>query len=454
MTVLITLLLACVASVPSQADDREPNYVYYIAEHLDAVRAEREAELLDMLAEADEQSRAAVSQMLIGSRRRGQPAMKRSELDVLARARRLLLDGEEREWELQQLADCLSLRVTPGCFAAREEGRGEYTVVHVQKLWQVESLDAYASLYWIDPKGKRQRVVTEPVSSASFDAGFEMFIRPPAASAGRFHLEIELEQGIRIARGVPVPVDCVAELAELKGRLRGTSPLGAGSAGRAFAQRLELLERIGLRTTSPVPLAEQRAILAGESSAELRVVELAEAPSAVLYQFESIKDPVHDQAVLLASRPGQPALDLSAGRTGKAWRERLAAKGVRVFVASLPATEHGVEPWLALAEQLKQQESIQELTLVAGGELALQLPRALLRADEHPVNALVLFDSPAVNSPQPEQVPCPTLLVAGAAAEAGEEHGADRWTRIRRTEANLVLEPELPRLVAEWLAHE
>jgi hypothetical protein len=159
--------------------------------------------------------------------------------------------------------------------------------------------------------------------------------------------------------------------------------------------------------------------------------------------------------ILLAAAPGASALDVSASAAGAAWRELASREGLRVVSASLAASARGPGPWLAICEALHQE--CDELVVVATGELALLLPAELARADARPIDGLVLFDSPAARAPADPEAACPTLLLEGGAAEAGDELAGPpetRWTRRSRLEPDLALRGELPRFVGEWLDSE
>jgi hypothetical protein len=454
-TTLFFLMLAWLGAGSAGARAQESAFVYHLAEHLAAVRAEREVELGLLLNEAPEERARPAWQALADGRRPGRPALQALDFQVLAAVRRELL-GERIEGDgLQELADSLDLRVVPGCFAAREEGLGEAMVVHVSQLWPATSQDALLSLWWLGPNGERQRARQEPIRASSLERGFEMYVRPPVSSGGRYHLVPELEVGLRTVSGLPVPLDCVPGLEQLTGRLRGTSPLSAGALGRTFRSRLGDLLELGVRSGSTTPLSEQLAILEGESelarplAAEsvegLELVELGPAEA----------EESSGTMVLVASAPGGSALDLCTGVLGTGWSELARREGLRVVSASLPDTMRGPKPWLEVCEVLRRE--CDELIVVATGELALLLPGELARGEERPIDALVLFETPAVRAPAPSAVIRPTLVLEGGAEAAGEELAGPpelRWLRLSRLEPDLALRAQLPRIVGEWLDRE
>ena len=446
------LMLSWLGAGSAGARAQESAFVFHLAEHLAAVRAEREAELGLLLAEAPEERTQRAWRALAEGRRPGRPALQSLDFEVLAAARRELL-GERIEGDrLQVLADSLDLRVVPGCFAAREDGLGEAMVVHVTQLWPAPSQDALLSLWWLGPNGERLRARQEPIQASSLERGFEMYVRPPASSGGRYHLVPELEVGLRTVSGLPVPLDGVPGLVELTGRLRGTSPLGAGALGRTFRSRLKDLLELGVRSGSTTPLSQQVAILEGaselarplavESVEDLELVELGPAEAG-------------GTLVLVASAPGGSAIDLCAGALGTSWSELARREGLRIVSASLPVTARGPKPWLEVCEVLRRE--CEELIVVATGELALLLPGELAREEQRSIDGLVLFETPAVRAPAPSAATCPTLALEGGAEAAGEELAGPpqlRWRRLSRLEPDLALRHQLPRIVGEWLDSE
>jgi hypothetical protein len=266
------------------------------------------------------------------------------------------------------------------------------------------------------------------VTAAAFERGFEMYIRPPMSAPGRWHLTVELEAAGETAPGIPIPVDCVADLASWR------EPEDS-AAGRAFAERLDLLLELGLRRGSLATLAEQHAILRG-------------APEAgVLLMRRSA-------TVLVASAPGRGAIESCFGPEGRAWRDLARNSNLRVFVASLPAGEHAVAPWLSVIAELAEAGKGDEMILALRGELALLLPQAIERAPAASVAALVLYSSPATFSSLAAPAPCPMLFVSGASAGSGYTKDGTPRTRISRSEADLLLPPEVPALLLDWWSRE
>ncbi len=457
LTLTLMFLAAPVASGSSQLEgDAAYEYIFHVAEHIEAVRAEREAELQWLFLNASEERQQLASEVLITGRGAGLPALQPVGFDVLQAARTALMDGGRETSALQQLASSLDLRVTPGLFEARTSGLGEAMTVSVSQLWRAPGRDANMSLWWISSTGERTRARTEPITQLSAEAGFEMYIRPPLSAPGVWQLVPELEAGDERAFGISAPVECIADLEPLREALPTDNPLSAKAASRRIAQDLFLLLRCGVRNPGLASLAEQFTVQAEASSNSLRLVESDTVADAIVLELSPASASGAARAVLVASSALRPAYHATAEALGAAWHALAKDPELRVFSASLPSTEHGAEAWLKLCAELKQSESIDDLVIVATGELALLMPRALQLAETKAVDGLVLVDSPATSKP-PREVPCAMLLVDGGASRAGEEHGeleGQPWTRLEREAADLFLALRVPALIAEWMARE
>jgi hypothetical protein len=450
---LCSLLMACVSWFNSGSpephtvqgtDDGGRRIVFYRAEHIDAVRAEREAELQALAAAASAEQRALASTLLAATPGDHRPAMRPVDFEVLAAARQALLGATGGE--LAALSLSLDLRLVPGCFEVRREGRGEAMTVSLERLWRGPGRAARVSLFWVAPDGKRSRARSEPVTAAAFERGFEMYIRPPMSAPGRWHLTVELEAAGETAPGIPIPVDCVADLASWR------EPEDS-AAGRAFAERLDLLLELGLRRGSLATLAEQHAILRG--APEAGVLLMPSAVAGVILCELNPQSPMRRSAtVLVASAPGRGAIESCFGPEGRAWRDLARNSNLRVFVASLPAGEHAVAPWLSVIAELAEAGKGDEMILALRGELALLLPQAIERAPAASVAALVLYSSPATFSSLAAPAPCPMLFVSGASAGSGYTKDGTPRTRISRSEADLLLPPEVPALLLDWWSRE
>lgn len=419
------LVLALSLNFAQAAADGDA-FAYHLGTHLEAVRAERTSSLSRAYEQAAEDRRAAAAEILVAGRDPRRPALRPLPLEVLARAGRALADSEG---SLAALADSLDLRVAPGCFEAREEGLGEAMVVHVSQLWSEPGVDALLGLWW-ERGGARQLARSEPIPAAAFARGFEMYVRPPASKQGRWRLVPELEVGGSSVRGAGVPVDAVEGLSALRASLRGTSPLGAGAAGRAFAERLRLLERFGARGASLVSLDEQVRLLSG--ALDVRTRDLG-SDAGIAHELLG-EGPRRGALVLLEPTPAS-ALEVLAPERRARWRALAASRGCRLIVVAPAAATPVAGTGLALAEAACEEFELERMTLVARGEAALLLPEALRRAGSGCVRGLVLYQSPAAARPESRPAPCPTTFIQGGVAESVTEllpgDGPPRtWARV------------------------
>ncbi|MCB9913762.1 MAG: hypothetical protein H6828_01275 [Planctomycetes bacterium] len=325
MRTLTTLVLALAAAAPAaQVGDGDALFVYHLAEHLEAVRAERVAELRAAYAEAAPERRSAAEAALLAGVDPGRPALRPPDFDALARARRALLGEAAPAPALDELAESLDLRVVPGCFAARAEGRGEATTVAVTQLWRAPGRDADVTLWWTRGE-ERERARSEPVAAASFAAGFEMYVRPPVSTPGRWALVAELRAGDASAWSRPVAVECVDDLAALRARVAADASLGAGAAGRAFATRFERLFALGVRSAAGVP---SRQLESSRAAARGRSRRMARRCSS-----SRTRRCAKRRGLLLAATPGQAAVELvdpAWSATGAATERRVRRRARRV----------------------------------------------------------------------------------------------------------------------------
>jgi hypothetical protein len=223
---LLVWLFPLVPLVPGAQDD-EPAKVT-LARHDRCTMNERLLAFLDAWALADERARAGAAELLLAARPRGAAAAARPDLSLLVDFARESATGvavagpfdlttEERRAQVQALADQIDLVVTPGAFGARDESaadKGEPTTVHVRLFGSPRShADVDLGLVWIGPDGRQVVARREPVSVSVLRDGVPMYVRPPASRPGPWRLVPELARKGAIARGVPVPVECVARVA-------------------------------------------------------------------------------------------------------------------------------------------------------------------------------------------------------------------------------------------------
>jgi hypothetical protein len=467
-----------VAQTP-EARERDPLATLAVA-HRQALQIERERELLERYCAAPAELRARAEDLLRAGRDPRSPRLNPLPLATIAAARRALEDGEPSS-ELEpwfDLVDSLDLRVVPGLFCARREGRGEALTVTLVSLWDSRVAGGSgghergalepgalepeggveASLIWISPDGEELRARREPVSAAALDAGFEMYIRPPASGAGLWSLCLELRTSLGLVRSAPVPVECVEDLAGLRARLASAPGVDHPAAGRELARRIEDACQHGLRRASGLSIETWSERLssgaAGPTPRPFDAGDLRTA-GASLWELAPRAEPSKRMFLLLVAQEEHPT-DVLTGPVGRAWSRVYASEAVRVLAARLPLPGAEGLDLRELARHLKGVEGVEHLVVVARGDFGRALPRELMSEPCADIDALVLSETPAVRAPLPEELQVPTLQLEFSAQSASElgsfvasSAGHTRWRSTRPAVIGVATAPEL---MAAWAA--
>jgi hypothetical protein len=247
--------------------------------------------------------------------------------------------------------------------------------------------------------------------------------------------------GGREAEGVPVPVECVADLHARAGRALAAEALPGLDAAAARA-RLERLLRAGLRAPEAAGATPLIAALEDPAAPAWRAASLGEDA----WLFGGFPGERRAGALVLLWSEGEDEDLPLAGPVGDAWRALARERGLGLFVLRAGAGDgaslrRGLEEVARLAGA--------DPLLVARGRTALisSLAFAAAAADGPlPLSGLVLL-SPAPGVPR-LLPPAPTLVVAPGTAPGDPP----RDVRVVAGGALPFLdEPRLPALVAEWL---
>ncbi len=458
------LLAVLVGLLPQSVVGATPQDAFPLhePEHLVAVQRDRERELQRRWSGAEAEPRAVAAGILRRSRDPQAPERQPLGYHPLAVAGRELTGTvrEEKLYRWQKLADAVDLRVVPGAFEARSEGRGEAMTVHVSTLFDVLWLEGWVDviLFWIGEDGEEQRARGESIYSKSFERGFLMHIRPPVSEPGRWRLVAELrmrtEKGS--VRSHAVPVDCVAKLRERSARL---AELDTPLAARLRA-RLRPLFAFGARSHDALPLAHWFDLAEGEvGSSPLRPVCAGE-----VWEIVSPEGASPAEVVLILATPDEHPTDLLHEEVRKAWASSPNAARRLVVAASLSTAAPG--DIVPLVSSLRSRPGIERLTLVVRGENALFVPGVLLaeeRAAEegeepsepaHGVDALVMAETSAARVPPRVPLSIPILQIEDEAPELALEEGVSSsgafWRRVSLAVPRPICPLELPGRIDAW----
>ncbi len=443
------LALAALALPCAGAPQNAPPASSGQARHLAAVRTERTARFFADLGAADEAARSAALALLRAAERPGQPLGARPDLAALAAAGRVLsgADAEAvRSDELARFADALDLQVVPGAFAAESEGLGTPLTVTAYRLERdPPARDVELSLDWIGPGGERRRARSEPFGAQAFRApGFRMFVRAPLSEPGLWHLQPVVRADGREVPGAPVPVECVAGLAERVARARALAA-PPGLAADAARARLDALLSSGLRAPESPVASACLAPFEDPSAPAWRAAPDGGEP----FLFGGFEGQSRGGALVFLWSEGDAEELPLAGRVGDAWRALARERGLGLFVLRAVAGEGArLRAGLEEARRLAGRDPI----LVARGRGALVasllFAGAAVEGQPLPLGGVVLL-CPAEGLPR-LMPPVPTLVVAEPPAG---DPGEDPPGRSFAAGGPLAFldEPRLPALVAEWL---
>jgi len=423
----------------------------FAAVHARCVRSERLAQLQDVLADFDREVRERACADLAAQQPPGAGLAAGVPLQQLARLTREL---QGAPWTaVQDFADSLDLSLTPGAFAAREDGPGEPTTVRVHALWAApEARDFTMTLSWVSPAGERVVARTEPVERAAVrGGGFEMYVHPPAAPPGTWSLEPCIEREDGSACGVAVPVDCVRDLAARFAAAVATRP-ATTDPGYPLLRAADRLLRYGARESVTLrggDLLRAFEDSAGFDAARPRLALNAAEDDCWAWMSPPPEEPRRTVCLLVSAR--EAADGLFAGELGRRWtafaREHVAV----LFATALPpdpsagSTRELLDRIAAAGTAMAGTEL--PLVVVARGETAGRLQVALGGADGYPFDALVV--SAVLRTPKPETLfpGVPRLVLSpGAVEDTAAEFFVGPGARLA-----LFDDLDLPARVGAWL---
>jgi len=297
----------------------------------------------------------------------------------------------------------------------------------------------------------------EPATPSAFEGdGFEMYVRPPVSQPGAWRLQVELELDGKHARGVAVPVPCLAEPGEAVGlareRLDGEGP------ARELARGLLATARSGARLPAGLAPAETLELLHDPRGARPgprpRPLELGfrdrDGRERWTWGWMPVEPP-HAVLVLLVPSHQPPQVVLE-GVLGPRWRATAKDLSALLLSASLPRAATDAEELAACLERLHALavELVGEVpvVLVARGD-ALEAVQRGLASTSAPFAALIGV-TPRGGPPAAASAGPPSLLVAAdGPAEVTALEGSTWWVGGEREV--LLDDPLLPALATGWL---
>lgn len=450
----IVLLLAIAAAPPGPVQD-DP----LVEAHLRNVFLERREAFEAAWEAAGDGARRRVIDAFEERRALGLPGLHQTSAELLTELRCVLAGEVEDVAEIspaRRLAQSLDLRVIPGAFAATREPRGGEVIVRVAPVYTrlVRTAlpeEVQLTLLWIAPDGRELRARSEPVHRDAFALpGFEMYFHAPPSEPGLWHLVPEVRDGDDVGRGVPVPVECVADLFPRFDRLCATEPRDAAEA--RWRGALERWVRSGTRDGTVPPVGR---MLAGDLDG--LAPPPVEAPwgggASHLFEPSGPRDGEEPRGLVVVVRPAlEEAAWSVVGRRGLAWRRLAVEARSAVLVTSLPVSDPVGPDVLELLEEQRARVSGPITVVVSGsglGRLRLGLAHG---GGELDFDRLVV--DAALPRPPHRPLPVPTLVHAplltdGGLARIGLDDPPLHW--LERASPPVIAELELPRWIGEWL---
>lgn len=417
--------------------------------HAATVLEERRERLLALYSDADAEARRRAEGTLERLHSPGAGLVAPPSLRAVDQAARAIAGGLGG-W-LQELADSLDLRVLPGAFEARAEGRAPLVVI-VEPLYPTSGVqDVELALFWLAPDGSEQRARREPVAPAAFQPpGFEMFITAPLGPPAAWRLVAEVERGGERARGIPVVVE---GLADLRRRLDALGDPAAGTGAALYREALASLLQRGVRRLCDHPGSALLARLEGQDPDGPRPLAVAwrdeDGFEHWVWVLGSPDVAPEELVILLAASHESP----EAALVRPAWAAYARAQRAWVLSTRLP------DAAAPLLEELRRHAVGAPTLVVARGDTVGRLLFGLLGRAELPFDGVVF--STLVNDAPGEILPqVPRLLVAPgghasleSARAAGPATGA-RFLWLDGAHTPLLNEPALPELCARFVAME
>lgn len=404
-----------------------------------ALREEREVPVLETWQALDDPGRAR----LVGTLDQGvDPRRSRKRplpMEFLSRAWRgqaqASEDGARAPW--LDMVDSVDLRVLPGVFNARSEGRGEPMTVRLTSIWdsladQTEKHDLPVRLIWHSPTGEETVARQEVAGIEHFEEGFDMYIRPPASGPGLWELTLEVETPAGRVESLPVSVECVADLPGLVQRLEGERPPGLA---QALGRRLDLLREYGIRVASGTSIADWVEALEAPRPEALGLQPISGeevgVPGEVFWQLRRTEQ-VRGVLLVLVNRDESPA-DLFRGPRLDAWSALAEEQGLLLLAGHVPISLDSAEGLSRCLARIRKGWP-GALHLLGRGEGGQLVPSLLARHPELALDSLILSEILGPGGRLPKGIACPVLqVVTGLSARSGTalEEGEDRERRTR-----------------------
>jgi hypothetical protein len=381
---------------------------------------------------------------------------------VLTEARYLLTGGTVESYPpLQRVADLLDLRLAPGAFEARSDGRPQSITVRVAPLDYTDAPRVNrVKLYWVGPNGREEQVRDEQVMGPALDPpGFDMYIHAPFSEPSEWTLMAEVRAGNSWGRTPPVRVSCVDDLERRIARVREEARTHPDD-GRTQTVLVPILDQIdvGMR---PQPGESFSALLTrsekeASDSAGLSARPWASFDGTPVWELSGAPAQAETAVLLLGSFEHPPEARLT-GTRGATWAE--AARAADLIVLST-RTVLGADRLAAIRERLEEERGVRKLILVAFGAAVPDATVLRPWLPDSPVDGLVLSTSLIAGTRPPRVLLMPTLVLDAVADDdelevLGPAAGSEaRTTWVRRRELPFTAELALPGLLVDWLKAE
>lgn len=424
-----------------------------------ALRLERERQVLVAWLEASPKERGAIEDALGLGREEQRSRRRPVPLNNLSKAWRGYISGPEDPSRMPwlNLLDSTDLRVIPGAFNARTEGRGEPLTVMITSIWK-DSLDGLGNdpleirLVWTAPDGGETVVRREVAEAGNFQSGFSMYLRPPLSKPGLWWLALELDSPEGVIRTRPVPVECLEDLPGLLTELRAAASTPTGHLQKSILNRLDPLLGYGLRRASTHPLENWVNWSRSKPGSRAGITpldgELFGAPGTTFWQLTETA--TEKGALLILAKDNESPLDVFNGPRQAQWAALGKACGLRVIAVQLPISSTSLEPLDACLAALDGEDGEGPLVLVTRGESGRVLPYLLAQFPQPGLDAVVMTETIGAGARLSTALPAPVLqITTGLYAPASElqSEGAGASLRSR-------LHLRVPEPVASYLANK
>lgn len=424
---------------------------------------ERRSALLEAWEASDLRRRDAAVRVLAKHRKGAERPSSSPRAEALTEALRILVRDEDAGEPLsatQRFVDSLDLRVVPGLYQGRPEGKPQPLVVRVVQLYHVPLEHAVeVSLIWISESGEEHRARTEPVVPAAFlNDGFEMFVRAPSNVPGAWSLVCEVAHHDVSARGIPVPVYGLDAFEDV---VRTLEP--------DVRRELDALVETGLRPAFPRAFLEGVGLVATHDTARWSGARSTRLPFESLSGLEQgalwhvgVSDTAPDRVVLFLPPEDEDPQAVFIGPGGAAWSSFARDHDAWLISCDLPLRRAEGASFFSLARELAAFAPEAEVQVVVRGAGLLQLALAFRDGSEPPFDGLLVSCVLASNR-EPRNLPAARGLLVVSEAEAaadvvelgtnaGSSHAASgEWSWVRRTHPWIVTDLELPALFSAWL---